>query len=294
MTMPLFGAIEAGGTKFRCAVSETPFDMLAEASFPTRTPVETMADVVGFFADVTARFGKLAALGVGSFGPLDLDPASPGFGCIVRTPKPHWSDFNLRAALIEALDCPVAIDTDVNASGLAESLLGAGKGLPSLAYVTIGTGIGGGLIREGRALHGFSHPEMGHVRPVRAAGDSFVGICPYHCDCLEGLASGAAIFARGGRHLAETPADDPLWGWVADYIGQLCSSLMLIASPHCIVLGGGVMSSNPGLFASIRQAAAARIEGYLGPLSLDELIVPPVLGSESGLIGGLLLAGAMA
>jgi fructokinase len=290
--MPVFGAIEAGGTKFRCAIGESPEALVAEASFPTRTPLETMADVADFFADSASKFGKLAALGVGSFGPLDLDPASPGYGSIVRTPKPHWSGFNLRAALIEALDCPVVIDTDVNASGLAESLRGAGKGFSSLAYVTIGTGIGGGLIRDGRALHGFTHPEMGHVRPVRASGDNFAGICPYHGDCLEGLASGAAIFARFGRHLADMPADDPLWGWLADYIGQLCSSLLLFAAPHRIVLGGGVMSSNPGLFGPVRTAAAAQINGYLGPVSMDSLIVPPALGTESGLIGGLLLAGA--
>jgi fructokinase len=290
--MPVFGSIEAGGTKFRCAVGQGPEALLAEASFATRTPAETMADVAGFFADATLRFGKPAALGVGSFGPLDLDPRSPSYGSIVRTPKPHWSDFNLRAALLGALDCPVTIDTDVNASGLAESLLGAGKGLPSLAYITIGTGIGGGLIREGRALHGVSHPEMGHLRPIRAPGDNFAGICPYHGDCLEGLASGAAIFMRGGRHLADTPAEDPVWGWLADYIGQLCSSLMLISAPNRIVLGGGVMSSNPGLFAPVRQAVATQIAGYLGPVSLDELIVPPALGTEAGLIGGLLLAGA--
>jgi fructokinase len=290
--MPVWGAIEAGGTKFRCAVADTATALLDEATFPTRRPAETMADVLGFFTGAAAVFGKISALGVGSFGPLDLDPASPGYGSIVRTPKPHWSDFNLRAALMEQLACPVSIDTDVNASGLAESLVGAGRGLPSLAYITIGTGIGGGLIRQGRALHGFTHPEMGHVRPRRAAGDVFAGICPFHGDCLEGLASGAAIFARGGRHLADTPSGDPVWGYLAEYIAQLCSALLLFSAPHRIVLGGGVMSSNPGLFAPIRQAAAQQLAGYLSALSLDEVIVPPALGKDSGLIGGLLMAGA--
>jgi fructokinase len=288
--MPVFGAIEAGGTKFRCAIGTAPDALLAEAAFPTRTPAETLADVVAFFEGTAATFGQLAALGVGSFGPLDLDPASPTHGSIVRTPKPGWSDFNLKAALITSLVCPVTIDTDVNASGLAESLLGAGKGLPSLAYITIGTGIGGGLIQQGRPLHGFMHPEMGHIRPRRAPGDTFAGICPYHGDCLEGLASGAAVFQRSGRHLAEAPPDDPLWVWLADYIGQLCSMLLLTAAPHRIVLGGGVISSNSALFAPVRRAVAAQLSGYLGELALNEIIVPPALGDMSGLIGGLLLA----
>jgi len=285
--MPLFGAIEAGGTKFRCAVGTAPDALLAQAAFPTRSPAETLADVVAFFKGT----GNLEAVGVGSFGPLDLDPASPTHGSIVRTPKPGWSDFNLKAALITSLGCPVAIDTDVNASGLAESLLGAGKGLPSLAYITIGTGIGGGLIQQGRPLHGFTHPEMGHIRPRRAPNDTFAGICPYHGDCLEGLASGAAIFQRSGRHLAETPPDDPLWTWLADYIAQLCSTLLLTAAPHRIVLGGGVMSSNSVLFGPVRQAVAAQLAAYLGELPLNEIIVPPALGDMSGLTGALLLAG---
>jgi fructokinase len=193
---------------------------------------------------------------------------------------------------MSSLGCPVTIDTDVNASGLAESLLGAGRDLPSLAYITIGTGIGGGLIQHGRALHGFAHPEMGHFRPRRAAADTFAGICPYHGDCLEGLASGAAVFARAGRHLADTPHADPLWSQLADYIGQLCRSLLLFAAPHRIVLGGGVISSNPQLFGPSRQATASHLAGYLGPVPLDDIIVPPWLGTEAGLIGGLLLAGA--
>jgi len=291
--MPVFGAIEAGGTKFRCAVGTAPDGLLAQAAFPTSSPAETLADVISFFEGARATFGQMAAVGVGSFGPLDLDPASPTHGSIVRTPKPGWSDFNLKAALITSLGCKVAIDTDVNASGLAESVLGAGKGLPSLAYITVGTGIGGGLIQQGRALHGFTHPEMGHIRPRRAPGDTFAGICPYHGDCLEGLASGAAVFQRSGRHLAETPPDDPLWTWLADYIGQICSMLLLTAAPHRIVLGGGVMSSNSALFGPVRQAVSTQLAGYLGNLALNEIIVPPALGDMSGLIGGLLLAKAV-
>jgi len=286
--MPVFGSIEAGGTKFRCAIAGATSAIIAQADFPTRFPDETIADVIAFFTSN----GGVSSLGVGSFGPLDLDPGATSFGAIVRTPKPGWSDFNLRAALMSALGCPVAIDTDVNASGLAEALLGAGRGFPSLAYITIGTGIGGGLIQHGRALHGFAHPEMGHFRPRRAAGDTFAGICPYHGDCLEGLATGAAVFARAGRHLADTPQADPIWNQLAEYIGQLCSSILLFAAPHRIVLGGGVMASNPHLFGAIRQATTAHLAGYLGPLKLDDIIVPPSLGTEAGLIGGLLMAGA--
>jgi fructokinase len=288
----MFGAIEAGGTKFRCAIAASTDGLLADAAFPTRTPDETIADVTRFFQAAIAAHGTLERLGIGSFGPLDLDPASPGHGSILRTPKPLWSNVNLPRALGAALGCPVEIDTDVNASGLAEARLGAGRDMPSLAYVTIGTGIGGGLILGGRPLHGFAHPEMGHIRPRRAEGDDFPGICPYHGDCLEGLASGKAVFARGGRHLSETPPDDPLWTHLAWYVAQLCMSLILTAAPHRIILGGGVMSSNPALFPLVRRAAHAQLAGYCGPLDLDSMIVPPSLGENAGLIGGLLLAGA--
>jgi len=291
--MPVFGSIEAGGTKFRCAIAASATDIIAQADFRTRTPAETLADIITFFTESAAIHGEIAALGIGSFGPLDLDPASPCYGSIVRTPKPGWSGFNLRAALMAALACKVSIDTDVNASGLAESRLGAGRGLPSLAYITIGTGIGGGLIQSGRPLHGFAHPEMGHIRPRRAAGDNFPGICPYHGDCLEGLASGAAIFARGGRHLANLPEGDPLPAIIADYIAQLCCTLLLFAAPYRIALGGGVSSSNPGLFPLIRRSVSQQLSGYCGPLALDEIIVAPALANDAGLIGGLLLAGVM-
>jgi fructokinase len=288
--MALFGAIEAGGTKFRCAIAETPLRILDEAAFPTTTPADTLALVAGFFARATVGREKIQALGVGSFGPLDLDSSSPAFGSIVRTPKPNWSGFNFRAALEEMLSCPVAIDTDVNASGLGEALFGAGVGHKSLAYITIGTGIGGGLIREGRPLHGFSHAEMGHIKPRRAAEDGFVGICPYHGDCLEGLASGAAVFARAGKHLADVAPADPLWRILPDYIAQLCANLLLIAAPDRIVLGGGVMSSNPALFGPIRRAVEAQLAGYCGTLPLDEMIVPPGLGDGAGLAGAVAMA----
>lgn len=290
--MPLFGSIEAGGTKFRCAVAEKPNNFLAEAAFPTTTPTETLAAIETFFDAAVAAHGPLHALGVGSFGPLDLDPASPTHGHIARTPKPHWSGFPLKAALADRLGCPVTIDTDVNASGLAEARLGAGAGHKSLAYITVGTGIGGGLILEGRPLHGFAHPEMGHISPRRAPTDAFAGICPFHRDCLEGMASGAAIFARAGKHLADIPASDPIWAFLPDYIGQLCVTLLLVAAPNRIVLGGGVMSSNPALFALVRRAIETQLAGYCGRLALDEIIVPPGLGDRAGLIGGLLLAGS--
>ena len=290
--MPLFGSIEAGGTKFRCAVAETPGHFLAEAAFPTTTPAQTLSAIKTFFDAAVAVHGKLRAVGVGSFGPLDLDPASPTHGSIVRTPKPHWSGFPLKAELADRLGCPVTLDTDVNASGLAEALLGAGAGRKSLAYITVGTGIGGALILDRRPLHGFAHPEMGHIRPRRDPADTFAGICPFHGDCLEGLASGAAIFARAGCHLADIPAGDPIWTFLPDYLGQLCTTLLLAAAPNRIVLGGGVMSSNPALFPPIRYAVGTQLAHYCGPLALDEIIVPPGLADHAGLVGGLLLAGS--
>jgi fructokinase len=290
--MTVYGSIEAGGTKFRCAIATAVDSILAEAVFPTRSPAETLADVTRFFTTQAAAHGQPDAIGIGSFGPLDLDPRSATHGQILRTPKPLWSGADIPAWLRAALGCRVVIDTDVNASGLAEARLGTGRGLPSLAYMTIGTGIGGGLIYGGAPLHGVAHPEMGHIRPRRATGDHFVGCCPYHADCLEGLASGAAIFARTGRHLAETPTDDPLWRHLAFYLAQACANLLLYAAPHRIVLGGGVMDSNPGLFAPIRAETAALLNGYFGSLHLDEMIVAPGLGDRAGLTGGLLLAGA--
>jgi fructokinase len=289
----LLAGIEAGGTKFVCAVAERPGVILRSQSFPTRAPHETIADAIGFFRDAAAEFGPIAGLGLASFGPLDLDPSSPGFGSITRTPKPGWSGVNLRAALIEGLGCPVAVDTDVNGAGLAEGRLGAGQGLDSFVYLTIGTGIGGGLILNGEPVHGLTHPEMGHLLVRRHDSDGdFPGTCAFHGDCVEGLASGTAIFAREGKSLAEYGPEAPLRLAVADYLGQLCASISLICSPRRLILGGGVMTRGD-LFPLIRERTAARLAGYIAhPAAaggLEDYIVPPALGAAAGITGALLL-----
>lgn len=289
----LIGAIEAGGTKFVCAVGTEDGQILRLATMPTLDPESTLTEVVGFFTTAEAELGRLAALGVASFGPLQLDPASPLFGSLTRTPKPGWSGVNLRHCLAERLGCPVSIDTDVNGAGIGEAALGAGRGLDCFAYVTIGTGIGGGLIVNGRPVHGLLHPEMGHVKVRRHPLDeSFSGCCPFHGDCLEGMASGTAIMARQGHSLSANRADDPIWDIVAEYLGQFCVTLFLLAAPRRIILGGGVMSSG-ALFPLIRRKVAAALNGYLAgyeqPADFDALIVPPTLGDRAGITGALLL-----
>jgi len=294
MSEALLGGIEAGGTKFVCAVGRPGQKPLRRAAVPTRGPDETLTDVIGFFRSAAAELGPVAALGIGSFGPLDLDPASPSYGSLTGTPKPGWSGVNLRSILRKVLDRPTAIDTDVNAAGLGEAEFGAGRGLKSFVYLTIGTGIGGGLIIDGQPLHGLTHPEMGHLLVRRHAVDEeFSGTCPFHGDCAEGLASGAAIFARAGRDLSSYPPDHPLREAVADYLGQLCAAIVLIASPQRLILGGGVMTGG-GLLPAIRSTLAARLGGYVGHPALRDglggFVVAPALGGESGITGALILA----
>jgi len=289
----LIGGIEAGGTKFVCAVGDADGRIARLATVQTRDPDATLAETVAFFRTAAADLGPIAALGVASFGPLDLDPTSPDHGSLTRTPKPGWSGINLRTHLSQALACPVTVDTDVNGAGLGEGMLGAGRGLDCFAYLTVGTGIGGGLIVEQRPVHGLLHPEMGHLLVRRHPGDqTFRGCCPFHGDCLEGLASGTAIMDRQGHSLSGNKPDDPICDIVADYIGQLCSALFLLASPRRIIIGGGVMSSG-ALFPPVRAKVASQLEGYVGGLSngadFAELIVPPALGDRAGITGALLM-----
>jgi fructokinase len=296
MTGEILAGIEAGGTKFVCGVARAPTEILKTATIATRAPDETLAEVVAFFHGAAAEFGQVAALGVASFGPLDLDPASPTHGSLTTTPKAGWSGFNLKGALSAALGCPVGIDTDVTGSGLAEAAFGAGRGLDSLAYLTIGTGVGGALIAQGRPAHRLGHPEMGHVSVRRRADDAgFAGVCPFHGDCIEGLVSGPAVIARYGRKLSDLEPSSPAWAILADYIAQLCLSILLIAPPERIIIGGGVMS-NGALYPLIRAEVLRHNHGYLGALSgpadVERLIVPPALGDQAGLVGAMLLAQA--
>lgn len=287
----LFGAIEAGGTKFICAVG-TARDVVEVARFETRDPVATLADVEAFFRDAAARAGPISALGIGSFGPLQLDRTAADYGRITTTPKPGWSGVDMPALLGNALAVPVAIDTDVNAAAMAEVAIGAGRGRRALAYVTIGTGIGVGLVIEGQAVHGLGHPEGGHLMLRRhPAQANFAGICPYHGDCLEGLASGPAILAAWGASFADMPADHPAWAIQADYLGQLCATLILTVAPEHIVLGGGVMAQER-LVDAARQATAARLAGYCAswtPDAFSHRITAPGCTAPSGLVGAFLL-----
>ena len=287
--MRRIGGIEAGGTKFVCVLADDQNNILDQRIVRTTTPEETLGQCIAFFQG----HGGVAALGVASFGPLVLDRASPDYGRVAKTPKPHWSGADIVGTLRRGLDCPIALDTDVNGAGLAEALLGAGRGLDVVAYVTVGTGIGGGLIIQGKPVHGHTHPEMGHVKLRQHPRDEgFNGVCPFHGDCLEGLASGPAVMARLGHPLNEASPDHPIWDMLAYYLGELCAVLTLVASPQTIVLGGGVMS-NPALFPKIRAACAISLGGYVQPPSgLDAdraYIVPPALGDRAGAIGALLL-----
>lgn len=289
--MRVFGGIEAGGTKFVCGYGTGPQDLQAEAHIPTTTPQETIARAVDFFRQQPE---PLTALGIGSFGPLDLSPSSPSYGSITTTPKPGWQNTPLAAALRQALAVPVLIDTDVNAAALGEHRWGAAQGLDTFIYLTIGTGIGGGAIANGKRLHGRTHPEMGHIRiPHDLVQDPFQGICPFHGDCLEGLASGPAMQARWGQPAEALPSDHPAWALEANYLGDGLANLILTVSPQRVILGGGVMQA-PGLLPLVRARVHQRLAGYLAIPETDEeidgFIVPPALGNRSGVLGAIALA----
>jgi len=294
MEKPILGGVEAGGTKVVCVVGRGPDELLAEERIPTTTPAETLASVVDFFRATEAQHGRCTAFGIASFGPLDLDPRSPTWGCLRQTPKPGWERTDLVTPLRKAFGTPVAIDTDVNGAGLAEVLWGAGRGAGCLVYFTVGTGIGGGAIVNGEPLHGLSHPEMGHIRvPYYRGDETFKGTCPFHGDCVEGLASGSAILARWGTPAESLPADHPAWELLGFYLAHLCLSATMLFSPHIIVMGGGVMKSQP-LLPAVRRWTQRLLAGYvqLSTLegSLERYIVPPALGDRAGVLGALALA----
>ena len=290
----LLAGVEAGGTKFVCAVGTGPDDLRAEARIPTTTPGETLQAVTDFLLDADRRHGPIAALGVACFGPVDPDPASPGYGRIAATPKAGWSGTDVLGLLRGRLDVPAAFDTDVNGAALGEQTWGAAMGLHTFAYLTVGTGIGGGGMAGGRLLHGLVHPEMGHL-PVRRdpARDPFPGCCPFHGDCLEGLASGPAIEARWGRPARDLAGRPEVWDLEAGYLGDAVATIVLVLSPQRVVLGGGVMDQ-PGLVEAVRTRAAARLAGYVRhPLLAGDLsgfVVRPALGARAGVLGALALA----
>lgn len=288
----LYGGVEAGGTKFVCAVGSASGDVIDETRIATQDPESTLAGVIRFFRLAEERFGALTGFGVAAFGPLELRPDSANHGFITNTPKPGWANTDLLGSLQRAFERPVGFDTDVNGAALAEWRWGAGHGLDSLAYVTVGTGIGAGIIHHGRPVHGLMHPEVGHVRVHRPTEDAdFAGVCPFHGDCLEGLASGPAIVARTGRLLIDAEPGDAIWTVEADYLGQLCAQLVLMHSPERIILGGGVMHHD-ALYGRIRDRMLHWLRGYLPhpELRAEEYVSPPGLGGAAGIKGALALA----
>lgn len=281
-----YGAIEAGGTKMVLAAADEQLNIIARITLPTKTPEETVPRMLAFF-----REHPVDALGIGSFGPLDLNPASRHFGSITKTPKLSWQDYPLLQVVRDELQIACAIDTDVNAAALCEAEMGAGKGFKNCVYVTVGTGIGGGIYCEGKLVHGLMHPEVGHML-LRAHPDDPCpdGFCPYHTGCLEGLASGLAMEKRWGVSARNLPPDHPAWGMEAYYLGQMCVNLMMTVSPEKIILGGGVMGQSH-LLPMIQKEMMRLLNGYIPCLQKEEnLVVPPVCYPDSGLIGALLLA----
>lgn len=283
---PIFGGIEAGGTKFVCILAGGAEDIRAEARFPTTTPEETIQRAVDFFRQQQKEHGELAAIGIASFGPLDLDPDSPTYGYITSTPKPDWANTDFAGMIRRALSLPVGFDTDVNAAALGEWRWGAARGLDTFVYLTIGTGIGGGGMANGHLLHGLLHPEMGHLcLPHDWQTDPFAGICPFHGDCLEGLASGPAIQKRWGQPGERLPVEHPAWALEAHYLALGLVNWIYTLSPQKVILGGGVMQQ-VHLFPLIRRKVQTLLGGYLqSPAILENIedyIVPPAFGGRAG------------
>jgi len=292
-TYLLYGGIEGGGTKFICAVGRRPDEIVDEIRFPTTTPQETLERVCSFFTPYV-REARIKSIGLGSFGPVDVDPASPTYGYITTTPKPNWANTNILGILQKELGVPIAMDMDVAASAMGEFIWGANQSQDPSMYLTVGTGIGGSYILNGKPLRGLVSLEMGHVRiPHDEKLDSFKGSCPYHGDCFEGLASGPAIQARFGKRGESLADGDPFWELEAGYIAYAVANYILTLPPKKIVLGGGVMRKD-FLYGRIRSRLYGILNKYLNhPLltsQLDKYIVPPALGDRSGVLGAIALA----
>lgn len=279
-----YGSIEAGGTKFVCAIGDENFEVVERISFPTTTPKETLAKVFEFFDKY-----ELLAIGIGSFGPIDVNPKSETYGYVTTTPKPHWGGFDFLGTVKERYSIPIGWTTDVNAAALGEQMLGSAKGLNSCLYLTVGTGIGGGAVVNNQLLSGYSHPEMGHLKLAKHPEDTFAGVCPFHGDCLEGLAAGPAIEKRFGISAKELGPDHQAWEFEAYYIAQALMSYILTISPEKIILGGGVMHQEH-LFGMIREELKKQINGYVPMPDLETFIVSPELGDNAATCGCFVLA----
>jgi len=282
-----YGGVEAGGTKFVCAVGDEHGNIIEQVQFPTTVPEETMQKVIEFF-----RKFEIKAMGIGSFGPCDIDPDSSTYGYITSTPKILWKNYPIVHVLKKVFNVPIGFNTDVNAAALGEATFGTAKGLDSCLYITIGTGIGAGAVIHGNLLQGLSHPEMGHIFVRRHPDDTYQGKCPYHRDCLEGLASGPAIEERWGKKGSELTDRQEVWELEAFYIAQALTQYILILSPKKIILGGGVMKQKR-IFPLIHENVKQMINNYLDFRELsshiDEYIVSPGLEDHAGITGSLLL-----
>lgn len=298
---PILAGIETGGTKINCVLARTPAQILDHVRVPTTDdPGADLSRVADFLAASTAH-GRLAAIGIGSFGPCDPNPGSPTFGYVTSTPKPGWANADVVGGLSGRLaergiaGVPIAFDTDVNAAAWGEYRHGAGQGQQCLVYVTVGTGVGGGAVVAGSLLHGAIHPEMGHVRIPRPAEEiaAFAGACPYHGDCWEGLAAGPAVAARWGTPAQDLPEDHQAWDVTAQAIALGLHAVVCVLSPSRIVLGGGV-GANPAILRRVRPALVASLAGYVDSPTItehvEEFVVPPGLGGDSGVVGALALA----
>ena len=282
--MTLLGAIEAGGTKFVCAVSDNALNIIERVSIPTTVPEETMEAVVDFFGKY-----DVASFGIGSFGPIDVNPASETYGYITSTPKPGWNQFDFVGHLKKAFGKPIYWTTDVNAAAYGEYKLGASRDIPNSLYLTIGTGVGGGAVINGEVFNGYSHPEMGHIKVQRHPEDTGEGSCPYHGDCLEGLASGSAIEKRFGKKGIDLPKDHKAWEFTAYYLAQALMNYSLVLSPERIILGGGVMKQ-AHLLPMIQAKLEELMAGYLALPPMVEYVQTPGLEDNAGITGCLLLA----
>ncbi len=282
-----FGALEAGGTKMVVAVGDENGRILEQRSIPTTTPDETMPKIIDYF-----RGKEIASLGVACFGPIDLNKASETYGYITSTPKTAWMNFDIVGCLKDALGIPIGFDTDVNGSILGEITYGCAKGLTDAIYLTIGTGIGGGVMSNGRLLHGMLHPELGHIRIGKRADDKGSSVCPFHDDCLEGLASGVSIEKRWGKKGIELKDNKEVWELEADYIATALVNYCLTLSPQKIILGGGVMHQKQ-LFSLIRDKFRDKMAGYIKTKeleNLEEYIVPASLHDDQGIMGAVKMA----
>jgi fructokinase len=290
----LLAGVELGGTKCVCILGTGPDDVRALERLPTGEREETLRQIEAVLERWRSQYGNLRALGIASFGPVDLKPGSPTYGFITSTNKPGWRDTDVAQRLGRRLGVPVGFDTDVNGAALAEGRWGAAQGLDDYAYVTVGTGIGVGSIVRGRPIFGMNHTELGHIRVVRKAGDKFPGVCSFHGDCIEGLASGPAIEARASQPASQLPPDHPAWEYVAHGLGQLMHTIVLTTAPQRIFLGGGVMSAQAHLFERIREELRRSLNHYVEGTELENnlahYIVPPGLGTMSGPLGALALA----